>query len=57
MHHMLCISDFFAYGPADATASPNPVTTCLIEIQTGFTFLVPAYSGCLGKEAAKRVNE
>ena len=24
-------------------------------IQTGLTFLVPAYSGCPGKEAVKRV--
>ena len=24
-------------------------------IQTGFTFLVPAYPGCRGKEAAKQV--
>ena len=47
-----------AYGPADATAIPkrhhllpllNP------RVQTGFTFLVPAYPGCLGKEAVKRV--
>ena len=36
----------FAYGPADATASPNPIISCLIQIQTGFTFLVPAYPGC-----------
>jgi len=28
----------FAYGPADATASHNRVISCLIEIQTGFTF-------------------
>ena len=28
----------FAYGPADATASQNPITSCLIQIQTGFTF-------------------
>jgi len=36
----------FAYGPADATASPNPIISCLIQIQTGFTFLEPAYPGC-----------
>ena len=41
----------FAYGPADATASPNPIISCVIEIQTGFTFLVLAYPGCPGKEA------
>ena len=33
----------FAYGPADATASQNPIISCLVQIQTGFTFLVPAY--------------
>jgi len=38
------------YGPADATASQNPVISCLIQIQTGFTLQVPAYSGCPGKE-------
>ena len=45
----------FAYGPADATASQNPIISCLVEIQTGFTFLVPAYPGCPGKEAVKWV--
>ena len=34
------VVDCFAYGPADATASQNPVITCLIYIQTGSTFLV-----------------
>jgi len=34
--------------------SQNPIISCLIQIQTGFTFLVPAYPGCPGKEAAKR---
>jgi len=39
-----------AFGPADATA-----THCLSlsKIQIGFTFLVPAYPGCPGKEADK----
>jgi len=36
----------FAYGPADATASQNPIISCLIHIQTGITVLVPAYPGC-----------
>ena len=45
----------FAYGPADATASPNPIISCLIWTQIGFTFLVPAYPGCPGKEAVKSV--
>ena len=35
--------------------SPNPIISCLIEIQTGFTFLVLAYPGCPGTEAVKRV--
>jgi len=34
--------------------SQNPVSSCLIGIQTGFTFLVPAYSGCPGKVAVQR---
>jgi len=43
----------FACGPADTTASQNPVISCLIEIQTDFTYLVPAYPGCPGKEAVQ----
>ena len=39
--------------PADATASQNPIISCLILIQTGFTLLVPAYPGCPGKQAIK----
>jgi len=35
--------------------SQNPVISCLVLFQTGLTFLVPAYPGCLGKEAIKRV--
>ena len=31
------------------------LTYYFIKIQIGLTFLVPAYSGCTGKEAAKRV--
>jgi len=38
----------FAYCPADATASQNLIISCLLQIQTGFTFLVPAYPGCSG---------
>jgi len=45
----------FAYGPADATASKKPTISCLILVQTGFTFLVPAYPDCPEKEAVKRV--
>jgi len=35
--------------------SQNPIISCLIYIQTGFTSLVLAYPGCPGKEAVKRV--
>jgi len=42
-------------GSADATASQNPIISCLIQIQTGFAFLVPAYPGCPEKEAIKWV--
>ena len=42
----------FAYGLADATASENPIISCLNKIQTGFTLLVLAYLDCPGKEAA-----
>ena len=45
----------FAYGPADAAAIAKPHISCLILIQTGFTFLVPAYPGFPGKEAVKWV--
>jgi len=45
----------FAYGPADADAIPKPHHLLLIQIQTGFTFLVPAYPGCPGEEAIKWV--
>jgi len=31
------------------------VVSCFIKIQNGFTFLVPAYPGCHGKEAVKWV--
>ena len=30
----------FAYGPADVTASPDPIIFRLIQMQSGFTFLV-----------------
>jgi len=38
---------------ADATAT---VISCFIKIQIGLTFLVPAYPGCLEKEAINRVS-
>jgi len=31
----------------------SKVQTCSSKIQIGFTFLVPAYPGCPGKEAVK----
>jgi len=37
-----------------AQLMPLPLTvSCSSEIQIGFTFLVPAYPGCPGKEAVK----
>ena len=33
----------------------HPVISCFIKIQNGFTFLVPVYPGCHGKEAVKWV--
>ena len=35
--------------------SPGTIISCLILIQTGFTFQVPAYPDCPGKEAIKQV--
>jgi len=32
------------------------ILACLIKIETGLTFLVPAYPGCPGKDAIKRVS-
>jgi len=35
---------------------PLPLTvSCSSKIQIGFTFLVPAYPGCPGKDAVKRL--
>ena len=37
-----------------AQLMPLPITvSCFSKIQIGFTFLVPAYPGCPGKEAVK----
>ena len=37
-----------------AQLMPLPLTvSCSSKIQVGFTFLVPAYPGCPGKEAVK----
>jgi len=39
-----------------AQVMPLPLTvSCSSKIPIGFTFLVPAYPGCLGKEAVKRL--
>jgi len=39
-----------------AQLMPLPLTvSCSSKIQIGFTFLVPAYPGCPGKEAVKRL--
>jgi len=39
---------WFAYGPADATATPSSLAS--------LTFLVPDYPGCPGREAIKWVS-
>ena len=37
-----------------AQLMPQPlIVSCSSKIQIGFTFLVPAYTGCPGKEAVK----
>ena len=33
-----------------------PIISCFVKIEIGVTFLVPAYPGCPGKEAVKRVS-
>ena len=35
----------------------SPVISCFTKIQIGLTYLVPAYPGCAGKEAIKRVSD
>ena len=45
-----------AAEPAFVAESPMPLpltVSCSSKIQIGFTFLVPAYPGCPGKEAIK----
>ena len=36
-------------------SSQNHIIFCIVLIQTGLTFLVPAYLGCPGKEVVKRL--
>jgi len=45
----------FAYGPADVSTVPKPNHLLLHLNLDWFCFLVPAYPGCPGKEAVKRV--
>jgi len=33
-----------------------PVNSCFIKVQIGLTLLMPAYPGCPGKEAVRRVS-
>jgi len=42
----------FAYGPADATATP--ITSCFVKVRNGLTFQVPVYPDRPGKEAVNR---
>ena len=45
----------FAYGPADATATPKPRHLLPhLNPDLFYLFLVPAYPGCPGKEAVKQ---
>jgi len=48
-------ADRFAYRPVDATAIPEPRHLLPHLNPDGFYFLVPAYPGCPGIEAIKRV--
>jgi len=34
----------------------HAIISCFIKIWNGFTFLMPTYPGCFGKEAVKRVS-
>jgi len=43
------------YLSAYLSAFQNPIISCLIWIQTGFTFVVPDYPDCPGKVTVKRV--
>ena len=41
----------FTYGQLTPLPSENPVISCLVKVQTGFVFLVPAHPGCPEEEA------
>jgi len=42
------------WSEVDLQLMPLPLTvSCFSKIQIGFTFLVPAYPGCPGKETVK----
>jgi len=43
---------WFAYGWCHC----HPIVSCFIKIQIVCIFLVPAYTGCSGKEAVKQVS-
>ena len=46
----------FAHGPANATAIQNHTISCIIKMQTGFVFQVPANDpSCNGKQAIRVV--
>jgi len=45
---------WFAYGPADATATS--IISCFIKIRIGFYLSGAGYPGCPGKEAVKQVS-
>jgi len=45
---MICVWSIWGYC--------HPIVSCFIKIEIGLTFLVPAYPGCRGKEAAKQMS-
>jgi len=49
---MICI--WSRLSPADATTTPPAFAS--LKIENVLTFMLPAYPGCPGKEAVKRVS-
>jgi len=47
---------WFAHGRWTSLCHCHPIILCFIKIQTGLTFLVPAYPGCPRKDAIKQVS-
>ena len=49
---VICLEQGADLHTAQLMPLPLPIS-CFIKIQIGYTFLVPAYPGCPGKEAVK----